>query len=292
MREYADRDAAADAVRVRRQSLALVSQRLRNGLDTRGTFSLQAQTVPTALGDVVAIDRQITATRNALAALAGDGPDRGLAIVRPSTPFLHPFGLPASLKVDLVGRRPDMVAARLRAEAARQRIRVAKADFYPNVDLQALYGVQSLGINLLLEKSSIIGAVGPAIRLPIFAGGRLKGEYRGARAEYDAAVASYDQTLTLALRDVADTVANQRALKVQIADAHASLTSAEDAYRIATLRYQGGLSPFLDVLTAENGVLAARRAVADLQSQGLALDVELVRGLGGGFVETPRLAAR
>ena len=292
VRLYAERDTAVDAVDVRRKTLGLVAQRLSNGLDTRGTFSLQAETVPTARGDVEAIDRQITGTRHALAALVGAGPDRGLAIARPAALKLRPFGLPATLKVDLVGRRPDIVAARLRAEAARQRIKVAKADFYPNVDLQADYGVQSLGINYLLEKSSIIGAIGPAIRLPIFAGGRLKGAYRGARAEYDAAVASYDQTLTDALRDVADVVANQRALQVQIADAQAAVVSAEDAYRIASLRYQGGLSPFLDVLTAENGVIATRRSLVDLQSQGLSLDIALVRGLGGGFGAPQRLAAR
>jgi NodT family efflux transporter outer membrane factor (OMF) lipoprotein len=292
LRLYADRDAAVDAVRVRGATLDLVGQRLRNGLDTRGTFSQEQETVPQARGDVVAIDRQIAATRNQIAALLGEGPDRGLAISRPAEPKLSAFGLPDKLQVDLVGRRPDIVAARLRAESAAKQIKVARADFYPNIDLSATYGTQSLGINTLLQYDSVIGAIGPAIHLPIFTAGRLESAYRGARANYDAAVDSYDQTLTNALRDVADVIANQHALEAQIADARAAAVSAEDAFNIAKLRYSGGLSPYLNVLTAENSFLLARRNLADFQAQALSLNIALVRALGGGFVADARLAAR
>ncbi len=293
IRLYADRDEAADALKVRQETLALVRQRLANGLDTRGEVSQQAEFVPSAQGDIDAIDRQILASRHQIAALLGEGPDRGLQITRPAADRLHAFGLPEHLAVDLVGRRADIVAARLRADAAAKQIKVARADFYPNIDLTAVYGVQSLGINTLFRYSSVIGAIGPAIRLPIFSEGRLEGAYRNARAEYDAAAASYDQTLANALRDVADAITAQRALAVQLKDAQAQQVSADDAFRIATLRYQGGLSPYLNVLTAENGALAARRSVADFQAQGVSLDVALVQALGGGFVDaTPRLAAR
>jgi NodT family efflux transporter outer membrane factor (OMF) lipoprotein len=292
LRLYADRDVAVNAIQVRQNTLDLIRQRFRNGLDTQGTVSQEAEFVPTAQGDLVVIDRQISVTRHQIAALIGAGPDRGLEIARPVAPLLHDFGLPPNLKVDLIGRRPDIVAARLRVEAAAKRIKVARADFYPNIDLEASYGIQSLGLNDLLQRGSIIGALGPAVHLPIFSGGQLEGAYRGARAEYEASVAAYDQSLTNALRDVADVVVNQRALQSQIVDAHASLASSDDAYRIATLRYKGGLSPYLNVLTAENSLLAARRNLADLQAQSLSLDVALVRALGGGFADDTRLAAR
>ena len=293
IRLYADRAELVDALRVRRQTLQLVAQRLQNGLETRGELSQQAEFVPAAQGDVDAVDRQILASRHEIAALIGAGPDRGLQITPPGPAQLHAFGLPQHLAVDLVGRRPDLVAARLRAEAASKQIKVARADFYPNVDLTALYGVQSLGINTLFEYSSVIGAIGPAIRLPIFSEGRLEGAYRNARAEYDLAAASYDQTLANALRDVADAITAQRALADQLKDAQAQVVSANDAFHIATLRYQGGLSPYLNVLTAENGALVARRNVTDLQAQAVSLDVALVQALGGGFVAPDaRLAAR
>ena len=297
IRLYADRAELVDALRVRRQTLQLVSQRLQNGLDTRGELSQQAEFVPAAQGDIDAADRQILASRHQIAALIGAGPDRGLQLTPPGPARLHAFGLPAHLAVDLVGRRPDLVAARLRAEAAAKQIKVARADFYPNIDLTGVYGVQSLGINTLFEYSSVIGAIGPAIRLPIFSQGRLEGAYRNARGEYDLAAASYDQTLANALRDVADAITAERALESQLKDAQAQVVSANDAFHIATLRYQGGLSPYLNVLTAENGALVARRNVADLQAQAVSLDVALVQALGGGFFApgepTPaRLAAR
>ena len=293
IRLYADRAELVDALRVRIQTLQLVSQRLQNGLDTRGELSQQAEFVPAAQGDLDAADRQILASRHQIAALIGAGPDRGLQITPPSSTRLHAFGLPEHLAVDLVGRRPDLVAARLRAEAASKQIKVSRADFYPNVDLTALYGVQSLGIDTLFQYSSVIGAIGPAIRLPIFSEGRLEGAYRNARAEYDLAAASYDQTLADALRDVANAITAQRALSDQLKDAQAQVVSANDAFHIATLRYQGGLSPYLNVLTAENGALVARRNVTDLQAQAITLDVALVQALGGGFVApNAHLAAR
>src|SRR5579871_3127369 len=114
----------------------------------------------------------------------GAGPDRGLAIERPTLPTDKDFGLPARLPAELLGRRPDVVAARYRVEAAAQGIKQEKAAFYPNVDLKALVGFQSLGLSNLFLSDSTVAAVGPAISLPIFDGGRLRAQYRGAEADY------------------------------------------------------------------------------------------------------------
>ena len=280
----ADRDAAAEALNVRRQTLDLVGQRLKNGLETRGEFSQQNATVPAAKGDVDRLDLQILQARHQLAALIGKGPDAGLEVVRPASPALRPLGLPANLAVDLIGRRPDILAARLRAEAAAKREQVARLDFYPNISLTGYYGAQSLDIGDIFKRDSGIGSLGPAIHLPNFIGGpQLRGALRQSRAEYEVAVAEYDKTLTNALREVADAIAAQRSLTDQLADARAALEASEDAYDVAKARYQGGLSPFLNVLTAENTVLQARRTLADLNAQSLSLDVALVRALGGGF---------
>jgi NodT family efflux transporter outer membrane factor (OMF) lipoprotein len=190
--------------------------------------------------------------------------------------------LPQDLAADLIGRRPDIVAAKLRAEAAADRINVAHADYYPNIDLSAFYGVQAFDAKDLFTADSLMGHVGPAIHLPIF-DGAIEGRYRAARAEYDEAVATYDRTLSLALKDVADTIADQRSLRNELTDSRASVAAAEKAYRIATLRYQGGLSRYLDVLTAEDTLVVERQRVADLEAQAFADDVALVRALGGGF---------
>jgi NodT family efflux transporter outer membrane factor (OMF) lipoprotein len=282
-RLWAEHDVAERAVQSRQETLDLVQRRVTNGLDTHGELS-QAQAGPAvARADLAAIDEQIVLTRDRIAALMGAGPDRGLAIARPAPEALRAFGLPASLAADLVGRRPDLTAARWRAEAAARRIGVAKAQFYPDINLAGLIGYESLGLSQLFASGSGIGQVGPAVTLPIFEGGRLRANLRGARADYAEAVASYDQTLIQALTDVADTAASERALVARLKDSAEALAANEDAYRIARLRYEGGLSNYQSVLLAEDAVLLGRRAVVDLQARAFTLDVQLVRALGGGY---------
>ncbi|MDB5688322.1 MAG: nodT [Sphingomonas bacterium] len=285
-RLFAERAVLARAVAIREESLTLNRGRYAAGLDNLGTQQLSATRAAAARADLAAAEEAIQLTRNRIAALVGAGPDRGLAVTEPRIAALHPQGLPERLSLDLVGRRPDIVAARLRSEAASSRIRSARATFYPNINLNALIGVQSLGLDRLVDGGSTIGSVGPAISLPIFGRGRLRGELRGAEARYDEAVASYDSALLGAVREVADAAASIRALEVRQHEAAAALAAAEGAYSIARQRYEGGLSTFLDVLTAEDALLDRRRASADLAARAFSLDVALARALGGGFGPT------
>ena len=280
---YADRDAAEEALRVRGDSEALIQLRRDKGLETQAAMERAHSGRAAAEAQLAAVDEAIGLTRNALAALLGQGPDRGLAIARPAPGAIRAFGLPPSLQADLIGRRPDVVAARLTAEAAAKRIKAAKADFYPNVNLTGLIGVQSLGLNMLTKSGSGMGSIGPAISLPIFDSGRLQGNYRGARAQYDEAVASYDQTLTRALQDVADSAVSARALNARLGKSQEALAAAQAAYGLTRQRYDRGLGAYLDVLTAEDALISTRRAVADLETRAFTLDVALVRALGGGF---------
>ena len=279
----ADRAAAADAINVRKQSEDLLRQRLAQQLENTGTVSEAQSRTHAAEADLDRIDGQIALARNQLAALIGKGPDRGLDIPLPANPKIKPFGVPANLTADLIGRRPDIVAARLRASAASDRIDVAHADFYPNINLTGYLGVQSLGLSTLLQPASEIGQIAPALTLPIFDHGRIEGAYRNARAEYDESVAKYDQTLTGALREVADALANQRELANELGHSRAALAASEDSYRVAQQRYGAGLSRYLDVLTSEDTLVVQRRTVADLQARAFTQDVALVRALGGGF---------
>jgi NodT family efflux transporter outer membrane factor (OMF) lipoprotein len=282
-RLFAEREVAERSVALQESTQTLVAQRVANGLDTRGELRQAQARPPASRSDIAAIDEQIALTRNEIAALLGAGPDRGLAITRPAPTSLKPFGLPSTLAADLVGRRPDIVAARWRAEAATQRIGEARAAFYPNINLAASIGLAALHLDKLVANGSDIGSVGPALSLPIFDAGRLRANLRGAEAERAEAVASYDAALTQALRDVADVTASERSLASQLTESRASLEASEDAYRIALLRYRGGLSTYQDTLIAEQAVLARRRTVVDLESRALSLDVALVRALGGGF---------
>ena len=282
-RLFAEQDAAEQALTVRQHSAQLLQQRFDNGLETLGSLRQAQSREATASADLSAARQAIAQQKLSIAALMGAGPDRALSLRRPAASLLHPQGLPATLQADLLGRRPDLAAARLRAEAAASRIKVARAAFYPNVNLSAYLGVQSLGLSFLTKSGSDIGGVGPAISLPIFRGGALQGNYRVARAEYDEAVASYNQTLTQALHDVADVMAQQHELGPQLEQRRLALKTAEESYQVMQNRYQGGLASYLDVLNAEDNVITSRRISTSLETRQLLLDVNLIKALGGGY---------
>jgi len=284
-RLFADRDVLDSTVTVRDQTLDLVRRRVDRGYDSETELRQAEVGPPLARAELEAVDEQIALTRLRLAVLMGQSPDRATAIARPAVTQLRSLGLPADLSSSLIARRPDLVAARWRAEAASERIDVAHAAFYPNVNLVGLIGVQALGIDNLANAGSDLGSIGPVLGLPIFDGGRRKAGYKVARADYDAAVAAYDATLNLALDEVAETVTSQRALDQRLDDNLKAQAAATEAWRLAKRRYTAGATDFTAVLVAEDRMLATQRAVSALQSRRFILDLALVRALGGGWRE-------
>lgn len=278
------RDVARATLQQREQTLALVKQRLQAGLDTKVELRQSEGNLPLARGEAAQIDEQMALARNALAALLGSGPDatRDLAprIAQTTEPTL-----PTSIPADLLARRADISAAKARVQAALGDIDVAKAQFYPNINLTAFAGFASLGLSRWFESGSQTYGIGPALRLPVFEAGRLRANLKGSTADFDVAVQSYNQAVLDAARDVADQVASLQSLQVQTREQRDAQTAAEAAYDLGLQRYKAGLSTYLTVLTAENAVLAQRRAATDLKARALDLSVSLHRALGGGYTE-------
>ena len=280
---YAQRDSLERALDIRSETAKLVIQRVDAGLGTQADSKQATARAAQARADIEATDEAIALTKNALAALVGAGPDRGLTIGRPQIASLKAQGIPAGASIDLIGRRPDIAASRARVEAAAQRIKEAKAAFYPNINLSALIGLSSFGLGNLFSGGSTFGSVTPAVSLPLFHGGALQGQYRGRRGQYDEAVALYDASVIKALRETADAVTSQKSLASQLAQSRRALADFEEAHRLARQRYEHGLSTYLDVLSAEEGVVSARLQVSALETRAFTLDVQLIRALGGGF---------
>ncbi|WP_321959755.1 efflux transporter outer membrane subunit [Paraburkholderia sp. J69-1] len=287
-RLFAERDCDVAALKVRTQTAELFGKRREQGLETSGSVDQAIARREASEAALHATDESIALARNRIAALLGAGPDRGLSITRPSVGATQKHGLPSNLTLNLLGRRPDIVVARLRAQAASKRIDAAKAEFYPDINLSAVIGVQSLGLNMLMKSGSAYGSVGPAISLPIFSGGRLQGQYRSAQAKYDEAVASYDDTLVKALRELADATVSERELLPRLDATRAASQAAARAHDSILARYQGGLTNYLNVLSAEDSLIDADRQLADLEARAFSLDVALVRALGGGFQAQPQ----
>ena len=195
----------------------------------------------------------------------------------------NPFGNGASLPAALIGRRPDLVAARWRVEAARRDIANAKAQFYPNINLVASAGFLALGAARFLDVGSRNLSLGPAFSLPIFDGGRLRANLAGKDADYDAAVEQYNQTLVDAVKDVADQIVSLQSVKAQLADSELARVKTEQAYDVAQIRYKAGLATYLTVLSAQTAVLAQQRADTELKGRVADLEIGLIRALGGGY---------
>ena len=286
----AERDAVRDAVSVRRRTLSLIEGRLAQALENEGARDRARSAEAASRAELAAMDEQIALSRHRLAALVGAGPDRGLRLARPRVIGERFTAVPAHLPMDLLGRRPDISAARERVEAAAARIEVAKAAFYPNVNLVGSLGRQSLGVDRLIDPGSTFGSFGPAVSLPIFRGGRLVAEKTAAEATYAEAVATYDGTVVRALREVADALVSKRQLRRRLADTIEAANAAERAWTVQSERYRGGLATHLEVLSAEEALISSRRAVAVLRARAFTLDIQMIRALGGGW-RTPEKAS-
>lgn len=270
----------------------LAQQRVDAGIDNRMTLRNTEAAVASAKAQADAAQQQIDALRNTLAVLLGQGPDRGLAIQRPHLLQAAAPALPSVLPSELLGHRPDVVAARWRVEAAAQGIASAKASFKPSIDLSALVGLASTGFSDLFRSDALLGFGGPAISLPIFDGGRLRNNLSARDADYDLAVADYDATTVQALREVVDALQTIRALDAQRAALEQADSAARAAFDLVNARHQAGMSSTIDVLAAQKPVLQIQQQLATLRAQRYAAGIDLNRALGGGLaVDAPNPTA-
>jgi NodT family efflux transporter outer membrane factor (OMF) lipoprotein len=202
---------------------------------------------------------------------------------------LPPLGLPA----ELLQRRPDVASAERAMAAANARIGVAKAAYFPNIQLfpgigSPSYGWESNALADLLEAPSRLWAVGLSATQTLFDAGKTRANVRFASADYSAAVATYRQTVLTALEEVENGITGLVYLDRASVQAVASVRSAQRAYDIASDRYKGGVDTYLDVITAQQTLLTNQRQSVQIQGQQFATAVYLVKALGGGWQGSAR----
>jgi NodT family efflux transporter outer membrane factor (OMF) lipoprotein len=285
-RLYVLHDIAQEEVARREQIDRITAGRIATGLDTQVERKTAQANLATSRSRVSALDGSILTTRYQLAALMGEGPDRGLTITRPALGVGDDVRLPDNLPADLVSRRPDIVAARWRVDAITHEVKEAKAEFYPDINLSAAIGLDAFGFGRFLTAASRTASAGPAIHLPIFDAGALRAQLKGRYAEFDYAVAAYNQTLIGALSGVATQLALIRSSDAQIVDAQSAQEAAREADDLAITQYKGGLTNQLTVLNADVTALNADEAIANLKMNRRDEQIELASALGGGYVDT------
>jgi len=277
-----------ELVALRQQGFELVSQRSSAGLDT--TQELRQAEAP--LSDLqrqqVVLREQQTLLRNQIASLTGQGPAATAQLTAPLPRVLDWQQAPS---LDLLGRRPDLAAARARVEASAQDVRAARTRFYPSVSLSAFVGLNAIGLDELFKGGSRQFGAGPALTLPLFDSGRLRASLRGSAAEQDAAIASYNAAVLDAVRDASDQFATLQSLREQQAAQDALVANAESQYGLANQRFGAGLVNRLAVLNAQQTRVTQQRSQLDLQAQTIDAQINLMRALGGGYAEPAREAA-
>lgn len=274
---------AGQRVQLREREVALRQSRLKSGLDSEVALQQANAAVSMAQAEVETLRSQIQVLRHRLAVLAGLDPAAGEAIATPVLKMDGDFRLPGRLESDLLARRPEVAAQKLRLEAADHDIKAAKADFYPNIDLMGNVGLDALNLNNLFKSGSQFFGLGPAIHLPIFDAGRLRAGLALRNADYDAEVALYNQLVLDALRDVTDQVLSWRSLAVRQRQHDAALAQLVGVDRAAQSRYSKGLISYLAVIDAEDLLLRQRSADTDLQALRLQTAIRLNHALGGGL---------
>ncbi|HHW4680243.1 MAG TPA: efflux transporter outer membrane subunit [Xylella taiwanensis] len=272
----------ADLTRVQR-TLHLTRQRRSAGIDSDVQLRQVQSRMLVAEQQRQVVQQQMSAARIALAALVGQGPDRGLKIQRPVLNAALALQLPSVLPTDLLGHRPDVVAARWRVEAFSKSIDAAKAEFYPSLNLTVLGGLVNKDIGSLVKSASALGLVAPALSLPMFHGNTLRANLADRDAQYDLAVADYNAKVLGALREVADQVTAMRSLQQQLQGQQQALHIAQASLELAQQRYRAGISSYLEVLNVQQQLLSVRQELAQLQYQQVVASMKLRTALGGGF---------
>ena len=284
-RLYVLRDIAQEEISQREQIDRITAGRIAMGLDTEVERKTAQANLATSRAALKSLDGQILATRYQIAALLGAGPDRGLQIARPALGTGDEVRLPDNLPADLLSRRPDIVAARWRVDAMTHDVKEAKAEFYPDINLSAAIGLDAFGFGRFLTAASRTASIGPAIHLPIFDAGELRAQLKGRYADFDYAVATYNQSLVAALSEVATQLADVRSTDAQLSDAQTARDAARQADTLALVQYKAGLTNQLTVLNAEVNALSADQTVANLRMNRRDQQIALASALGGGFVD-------
>ncbi|AUG41935.1 multidrug RND transporter [Pseudomonas chlororaphis] len=283
-------DLADEDLKRTRQMLELSQKRLSSGIDSQYQYQQTESLEASSEASLIDAEKNLQSAKIALAVLLGKGPDRGNDIARPKVLQASAVALPSVLPAELLGRRPDLVAARWRVEAASKSIDAGKTNFYPNLNLSAAAGTQALLGDAMFGSASRFFNIAPTVSLPIFDGGRLRADLDARDADYDLAVAQYNKSLVTALGDVSDTISQLRDIGRQIAAQQHATDIAQDSYDTVVQRYGSGIGNYLDVLSIEQQLLQAQRQLATLNAQQIDLSIQLMQALGGGF-QTDNLAA-
>lgn len=263
----------------------VLEKRVGAQLDNADTLRMAGFGRAAALEQLQGVEGSVQLRLVVLAALLGVAPEALPVLQARPLPRLA-AGVPANVTLDLVGRRPDIVASRWRVDAARQGLAEARAAYYPDVSLRALAGLSSVELGRLLQSGSADPSLGLAIHLPLFDGGLRDARHGIRNAQLDAAIAAYDDTVTAAAREVASAASSLHTLSQQREQRQTQLAANQALLASAESRVNAGTSDIRQQLLAALQVNSAQESLVQIDLAALSADIGLRRALGGGYTAT------
>jgi NodT family efflux transporter outer membrane factor (OMF) lipoprotein len=280
LREYdAEIEYVRESIKTREESVRLVTARLQGGVSNALELDQAKSLVASAQANLAQLERAQEQTENFINYLIARPPGpvtRGRTLAEQPQPPQVPAGLPSQL----LERRPDLREAEQRLIAANARVGVAKAAFYPSINLTASGGYQTTDLLGVIQRSGSAYSVGGIIDLPIFDAGRRVGNYKTSKAIHEELLIGYQKAINGAFRDVSDALVGYQKNKEYSSSQQALTETLRDQSRLATMRYTGGVSSYLET---ERQRLTAEQELAQSQRDVLTSLVTLYKALGGGW---------
>ncbi|HVJ04927.1 MAG TPA: efflux transporter outer membrane subunit [Candidatus Saccharimonadales bacterium] len=271
-----------ETLKSRQESLRLTQLLAENGATPMMDVRQAEQLVYAASAAIPDLERQIAQQENALSLLVGQNPGpiaRGVSLVDQKRSPVVPAGVPS----DLIARRPDIRAAEEQLIAANAQIGVAKAQYFPTISLTGNVGTQSTALSSLFSGPATLWNVGPTVTQPVYIGGRLKNNVRLAESQQRQALLDYRQTVQGAFRDVSDSLTSYQKSREVREHQEKLMEAAKDASRLAEIRYKGGSTAYLEVLTNNTNYYSAELSLAQARLGEMLSLVQLYGALGGGW---------
>jgi multidrug efflux system outer membrane protein len=276
-----NRRVVAETVALRKKNLTLVESLHRGGADSAVDVAQAVTELASAEADLVGLELRRAQLENALAVLCGRA-SSSFSLAE-TTRFYQPPAIPIGLPADLLERRPDVAQAERSMAAASEGIGIAKAAFFPAIQLTGSAGVESVELKDIFNWESRAWSIGPNISLPLFQGGRHRAGLQRAKAAYQETVAQYRSQVLVAFREVEDGLVGLRLLKEQFEAQMRAVGAAKQVANLSLLRYKEGLVSYLEVVVADRTALENEILAYDLNGQSIVTTVQLIKALGGGW---------
>ncbi|MGO9200151.1 MAG: efflux transporter outer membrane subunit [Limisphaerales bacterium] len=276
-----DRRVLAAAIELRKKNLALVESLHQGGADSAVDVAQAETELSSAQADLLGLDLRRVQLENALAVLCGQ--TASSFSLAETDRLYQPPPVPLGLPAELLERRPDVAEAERSMAAASEGIGVAKAAFFPAIQLTGSAGVESVELKDIFNWESRAWSLGPNLSLPLFEGGRIRAGVQRARAAYQEAVALYRSQVLVAFHEVEDGLAGLRLLQEQFEAQMRAVDGARKSAELSRIRYREGLASYLEVVVADRTMLETQIAAYDLNGQRVVTTVQLIKALGGGW---------